>query len=257
MAFTLLKRLRYLISEEQIYNLIQLLLHLQWDKINPMTVITTNSRLVNKSISLSPNTLCCNSLKHHHLCFGTEAPRSDKASASSTSSKFIKGGTTTVIRSIIIIPKLPFKSSKEAVKMKTRTALLRKGKKILSDSLKWMGNRWPLWGTHRAGRALQAGTEIYRFCTTTSHSVEQSITKQFKSIYCIAVITLLLFTAIRFEIHNQLAIPFWLYPAYFLRQICAKKPKQCQRCISSFGLYVSTEQRGKKCSKRIMLFLIS
>lgn len=72
MVLTLLKRLRYLISEEQIYHLVQLLVHLQRDKINPMTVITTNSRLVNKSIGLFPNTLCCNSLKHHHLCLGTE-----------------------------------------------------------------------------------------------------------------------------------------------------------------------------------------
>lgn len=49
MEFTLLKRPGYFILEEQVYHLIQLLVHLQWDKINPVTVITSNLRSVSKS----------------------------------------------------------------------------------------------------------------------------------------------------------------------------------------------------------------
>lgn len=134
MEFTILKRSGYLILAEQVYLLIQPLVHLQWDESNPMTVITTNLRLASKSIHLFPNTCYCNSLKHHHLCFGIDALWLDKASASSMSSKFIKGRTNTVIS--IIILKLPLKSNKEEMNVKKRTALPRKrGKKKFWQTL--------------------------------------------------------------------------------------------------------------------------
>lgn len=44
---------------------------------------------------------------------------------------------------------------------------------------------------------------------------------------------------------------------FICRDECVQKsPKQCQRCISSFGLHISAEQTNK-CSTRIMLFEIN
>ena len=124
-------------------NITQLLVHLQMEKINPMTIITTNWRL-SKSIGPFTNTHCCNSLKRHHPCFGIQVLWMERASEPCTSSRVYKKEEITQL--------LAAQTSKSYLlslterRWKWRSGLLYQQKKInnLTDSSKWMSNTWPL-----------------------------------------------------------------------------------------------------------------
>lgn len=64
--------------------------------------------------------------------------------------------------------------------------------------------------------------------------MERSITEQFKNVYCIAIPILLAFPTIRFQIRNQLAIHFRLYPVYLQRWMCAKIPQAVSEVHKQF-----------------------